>query len=98
MRDVASTMISHEDSITPSLLFSNFGCCISKGSYFQIICLNQILLNRIAFLNMFFLKSMHQGKPDISMSEMALFRRLTKEDLAQQGMYLSVFISNRSTL
>ena len=33
VRDVASAIISHEtDSIKPSLLFSNFGCCISKGS------------------------------------------------------------------
>ena len=32
VRDVVSAIISHE----PSVLFSSFGCCISKGSPYQI--------------------------------------------------------------
>ena len=37
MRDVASASISHEQTqIKPSLLFSNNGCCITKGSLFRL--------------------------------------------------------------
>ena len=37
VRDVATAIMSHEqNSIKPSLLFSSFGCCVSKGSL-QII-------------------------------------------------------------
>ena len=36
MRDVASAIISHEQTQSNRVLFSNFGCCISKGSPFRL--------------------------------------------------------------
>ena len=45
VRDVASAIISH-DSIKASLLFSNFGCCISKGTPFRYLISRRCVVNK----------------------------------------------------
>ena len=61
--DVASAIISHEQTHKKtSLLFSNFGCCTSKGSLFRLFkllllmvdCLSTILLDT-QIVNFFYL-------------------------------------------